>query len=257
MSGWISIHRQLKDNWVWQEKPFSKGQAWIDILLMVNHKDNKILLGSELKEVKRGSRITSIRKLCTRWGWSNTKVKAFLKLLEEDEMLVVKSDTKKTVLTVVNYNDYQDINKGKNDAKATQKRHKNDAKATQKHTNNNDNNENNDNSVKTSKDKFDESSIEYRLSKMLYEGILENDPKYKKPNLNMWAEHIDKLIRLDNRGVDEIKEVINFVVEDEFWKTNVLSTSKLRKQFSQLSIKLNQIKNKNKTQNNKWDVDAT
>lgn len=134
MQGWISLHRQLQNNWVWQDKPFSRGQAWIDILLMVNHKDNKILLGTELVEVERGSRVTSIRKLCDRWGWSNTKVRAFLKLLEDDNMLIVKSDSKKTTLTVVNYSNYQNSNDTKNDTETTQK-----------HTNNNDNNENNAN----------------------------------------------------------------------------------------------------------------
>ena len=141
--GWISIHRQIWDCWVWKDKPFSKGQAWIDLLLMVNHEDKKTLIGNQLITVKRGSRITSIRKLCDRWGWSNTKVRAFLSLLEQDGMIVVKSDTKKTTLTIVNYSDYQDMNTTKNDTKTPQKRHENDTKTTQKHTNNNVNNENN------------------------------------------------------------------------------------------------------------------
>ena len=176
MSGWISIHRKITDNWVWKEKPFSKGQAWIDILMMVNHENKKILLGNELIEVERGSRITSIRQLCDRWGWSNTKVKNFLNLLEEDKMLVVKSDSKKTTLTVVNYNDYQLLNDNKSDTETivdflkrekgnkksdtettletvgnavlennhkSKKHQKNDTKATVEHTNNNDNNDNN------------------------------------------------------------------------------------------------------------------
>ena len=143
--GWISIHRKMQDHWLWLDKPFSRGQAWIDILMMVNHTDTKIVLGNDLIEVKRGSRITSIRKLCDRWQWSNTKVKNFLKLLEEDNMLVVISDTKKTTLTVVNYSDYQYQGDSESDTKATQERQTSDTKATRKHTNNNDNNDNNEN----------------------------------------------------------------------------------------------------------------
>lgn len=147
MIGWISIHRKIQEHWLWQEKPFDKRSAWIDILMMVNHEDKKILLGNELIEVKRGSRITSIRKLCDKWGWSNTKVRNFLDLLQNDGMIEVKSDTKKTTLTVVNYNDYQIPNDSESDTKATRKRHENDTKATRKHTNNNDNNDNNDNNI--------------------------------------------------------------------------------------------------------------
>jgi DNA-binding transcriptional MocR family regulator len=145
LSGWISIHRKIQDNWIWEDKPFSKGQAWIDILLMVNHEDKKIPFSNELVEVKRGSRITSIRQLCDRWGWSNTKVRGFLKLLEDEKMLVIKSDSKKTTLTVVNYNDYQIIKDNENDIETTEKNRRNITEKSQKHTNNNDNNDNNDN----------------------------------------------------------------------------------------------------------------
>ena len=105
--GWIKLHRNIQDHWLWQEKPFDKRSAWIDLLLMANHKDNKFLLGSELIEVKRGSFITSEYKLMDKWGWSKTKVRNFLKLLEDDKMITKVSDRKKTTLTIVNYNDYQ------------------------------------------------------------------------------------------------------------------------------------------------------
>lgn len=139
MSGWISIHRKIQDHWLWQEKPFDKRSAWIDLLLMANHKDNKFLLGNELIEVKRGSFITSEYKLMDRWGWSKTKVRNFLKLLEDDEMIIKISDRKKTTLTIVNYNDYQISETTKEPLKdygeTTKELHKN--------PNNNDNNDNN------------------------------------------------------------------------------------------------------------------
>ena len=72
--------------------------------------------------------VTSIRRLCDRWGWSNSKVIKFLKTLENDSIIHVKSDTKKTVITIVNYSVYQ----GFVDKQATQKRHQNDAEATHK-----------------------------------------------------------------------------------------------------------------------------
>lgn len=133
--GWISVHRQLEDHWLWEDKPYAKGQAWVDLLMLANHKDNKFLLGNELMEVKAGSFVTSISKLCKKWGWSNTKVVKFLDVLEAEKMIKRKSDTKKTVITIENYSVYQEPK--------TKKRRKNDAETMQKHTNNNDNNENN------------------------------------------------------------------------------------------------------------------
>ena len=145
MTGWISLHRSIEDHWLWEtDRAFTRLEAWIDILLMVNHKERKIMIGNDLITVKRGQKITSIRKLCERWSWSNSKVKKFLELLERDEMLIVKSDTKKTVITVVNYDFYQSQDYKKrheSDTETTEKRRENDTKATRKHTNNNDNNE--------------------------------------------------------------------------------------------------------------------
>lgn len=149
--GWISLHRSVTDHWLFDEdRKFSKFEAWIDLLLMVNHTDKKMMLGNELITIKRGQKVTSIRKLCERWNWSNNKVKNFLNVLEADGMLTVKSDSKKTLVTVVNYDVYQNENiekRHQSDTKATQKHHESDAKAFQKHTNNNVNNVNNENNV--------------------------------------------------------------------------------------------------------------
>ena len=136
--GWISVHRQIREHWLWEDKPFSKGQAWIDLLMLASHTDNKFLLGNELVEVKTGSFITSIEKLRKKWGWSNTKVVSFLNLLESDGMITKKSDTKKTAITIENYSFYQLCD----ETETMQKRCVNDTKTIRKHTINNDNNEN-------------------------------------------------------------------------------------------------------------------
>lgn len=88
--------------------------------------------------------------------------------------------------------------------------------------------------------KFEKGSTEYDLANYLYEKILLDDDRFKKPNLEKWAEDIDKLIRLDKRTPEEINMVIDFAKQDEFWNPNIMSTSKLRKQFPQLLIKAKQ-----------------
>ena len=107
MSGWAKINRSLLEHWIWNDKPFSKGQAWIDIILLANHSDKKVLLGGEFVEIERGSFITSELKLMERWGWSKNKVRSFLQLLQTDSMIVKKSDRKRTTIIVVNYGKYQ------------------------------------------------------------------------------------------------------------------------------------------------------
>lgn len=105
--GFITLDRKLQDHWLWSDKPFSRGQAWVDLLFLVNHRQEKIVFNGKQETVERGSRITSIRKLADRWGWSKSKVARFLSALESDEMIVMNSDTCRTALTVVNYDKYQ------------------------------------------------------------------------------------------------------------------------------------------------------
>lgn len=157
--GYVSIHRSLQEHWLWNEKPFDKKSAWIDLLLMVNYKDNKIMFDNELIEIRRGERITSIKKLCDRWGWSNTKVRNFLKVLEKDNMISLKiAPQKATVISIVNYNKFQDTNTTKNTTETSQKHYRNTTETSQKHINNKENKENNNNNKypESVQRKFDE-----------------------------------------------------------------------------------------------------
>ena len=136
LQGWISVHRQIQEHWLWAEKPFSKGQAWIDMLLLANHEDKEVLFGRKVTVVKTGSFITSEVKLSERWGWSRQRVRDFLFLLEQQKMIEKISDNKKTTINISNYAVFQPCANSTLDSKKTSNKH-------QKNTNNNVNNENN------------------------------------------------------------------------------------------------------------------
>jgi len=40
--GWISVYRSIQGHWLWEDRPFARGQAWIDLLLQANYKDKNI-----------------------------------------------------------------------------------------------------------------------------------------------------------------------------------------------------------------------
>jgi hypothetical protein len=82
----------------------------------------------------------------------------------------------------------------------------------------------------------------YKICDTLYSKMLINDSKAKKPDYEKWVKDIDALIRIDKRTEKEITDVIDFCQSDSFWKTNILSTKKLRYQFPKLFL---QMKEKN------------
>ena len=57
-----------------------------------------------------------------------------------------------------------------------------------------------------------------------------------------WGAEVDKMIRLDKRTPERIEAVIRFSQADSFWCSNILSMSKLRKQFDQLELKMKSAK---------------
>lgn len=135
MQGWIKIHRDLLDNELWSDKPFTKGQAWVDLLLLANHRDKNVLLGNCTELVERGSFITSELKLMERWGWGRKKVKLFLNFLESQKMIERNANNKRTAITIVNYGFYQDCDLPKEqqkDSKGTAKEQRRDSTGTAK-----------------------------------------------------------------------------------------------------------------------------
>ena len=85
VEGWVAIYRKLACSSLWLKQKFTKGQAWIDLIILANHKDGVI--------EKRGNQIIVIRgqvgwlelALSTRWKWSKNKTTEFLKWLKNEE----------------------------------------------------------------------------------------------------------------------------------------------------------------------------
>jgi len=61
---------------------------------------------------------------------------------------------------------------------------------------------------------------------------------FKKPNLNQWSKVFDLMLRKDKVEPSMIRKVMNWAVNDSFWKGNILSANKLREKYLQLKIKM-------------------
>ena len=86
-----------------------------------------------------------------------------------------------------------------------------------------------------------------RLSGLLADLILLHTPDHKdlsngnrERTVKSWAKDIDLMIRLDKRSPENIEQVIIFAQQDSFWFKNILSGSKLRKQFDRLGMNMKQ-----------------
>lgn len=107
--GFIKLYRQIVDNPLWKEKPFTRGQAWVDLLLKANFRDKKTIIKGQFVEIKRGQVLRGADNLATDWGWSRGKVMRFLNQLEKEGMIAKNGTSNGTVITIENYECFQDV----------------------------------------------------------------------------------------------------------------------------------------------------
>lgn len=97
----------------------------------------------------------------------------------------------------------------------------------------------------TRQKKYDEDSTYFKMAKYFHEkvSVVANEAGIshliKKSNMQSWADDMRKLIEIDQVDKHQAKQVMDWVTEDSFWKTNVLSAKKLRERFMELAIKMN------------------
>lgn len=114
-NGWIRLHRKIMGTPEWLAEPFTRGQAWVDLLLLANHAPGYIRRRGILIEVERGQVGHSEEALAARWSWSRGKVRRFLSELTRlcrisrkiSEKTVQKNTSVSSLIYIVNYDRYQ------------------------------------------------------------------------------------------------------------------------------------------------------
>ena len=149
MEGWIKLHRSLLDNDLWRSEPFSRGQAWVDLLLLANHKESFFYKRGNKVVVKRGQVGRSSVELSDRWKWSRNQINKFLKDLQKEQQIILHKSTVTQSITIVNYDTYLE----KEQQTGQQKDNRSTAEVQQKDTYKNDKKEKNEKNEKNDKER--------------------------------------------------------------------------------------------------------
>lgn len=154
-NGWISLHRKIQENKFYPKgRPFTQFEAWIDLLLNANHKDTEVLLGNEIMICERGQSLRTQLTLSKHWSWSRHKVRCYLALLEKLSMVSLKTSNKTTIITICNYNTYQNERPTEGQRKDIKRTTEGQRKDINNNVLNNDDNDNNENNINIPFDDF-------------------------------------------------------------------------------------------------------
>jgi len=130
ITGWIKTYRSLEHHWIWKDSKYLK--CWLWFLFRANHKNTKVLIGSDFIDLNRGSFITSIQKGAIASELTIQQFRTFLSLLEKDKMVFRKSTSKLTQITICNYDVYQDQQQTNNKPTTNQQQANNKPATTDK-----------------------------------------------------------------------------------------------------------------------------
>lgn len=243
MQGWIKLHRKIVDSPIWNDPHYLK--LWLYCLMKATHKPREVIIGNQVIKLTPGEFITGRKSLADDL---NAGVKAKLKLneltwwrylncLERMQMLNIKKTNKYSIVSIVNWHEYQETEHQMNNKCTTNEQQMNTNKNVKNVKNNN-----------TRKQVYEDDSIYIMLAKYFVEQIKQNNSNFKEPNYQKWADDIRLMIERDNRTEEQIKYLMKWVQQDDFEMANVLSPSKLRKRFDQLVLKVKAQKQKNKAE---------
>lgn len=107
--GYVKLWRMVMDDPMWTAEPFSRGQAWVDLIMMAYHSDGIARVRGVRVEVKRGQVAMSEQAMSTRWKWSRNKVRRFLSEISSktEQKIEQQKNNVTTLITILNYEKYQ------------------------------------------------------------------------------------------------------------------------------------------------------
>ena len=106
--GWFKVHRMINDH------PFFEGRidrlgAFIWMLGEASHKPKRKEINGKIVTLERGQLVHSRAFMARAWGWSPSAVERFLTRLKTEQMIGQATGQGKRVITICNYDKYQDM----------------------------------------------------------------------------------------------------------------------------------------------------
>ncbi len=109
--GWIKLHRDLKEKPIWKSSTPEQKTILVTLLMMANHKENEWEWMGKPFKAKPGEFVTSIKSITEECGKgiSSQNVRTALKRFENYGFLTKESTKVSTLINVVNWGVYQEL----------------------------------------------------------------------------------------------------------------------------------------------------
>lgn len=99
----LPVSRSFFETDMWLSKPFTPGQAWIDLNYLAAYENTRVIEGNHVYNLKPGQLRTSLSKLANRWKWSRKRVGEYIGVCKRNALVYAEGDTQGYTLTIENY----------------------------------------------------------------------------------------------------------------------------------------------------------
>ncbi len=239
--GAFLLSRSLFDSDIWM-KPPEYVKIWLYLIGKANHK-GRSYRGYFCDRGEYFCDYQELRdQLKYKIGYRNKQyhenhMKNIMKFLRDTQRIATAKRPRGLLVTILNYDAYQSLKSYEKTTEIHSEETDCNPPVNQMPPSINKNYKELEND-KNLKNTFSQNAEEFRLAELLFNLILERNPDYKRPDLQRWSLHVDRMIRLDCRRTEDIEAVIKWSQADGFWQNNIISTQKLRDKFDQLYMKM-------------------
>ncbi|MCP4763805.1 MAG: hypothetical protein GY870_18685 [archaeon] len=239
MDGWIKLHRcSFKKGWL---KNHNMWIFWTYCLMKANHKKTEIIFNGQDIKLNPGQFIFGIKKACEEINLTPQKVRTVLKNLKKMENITIETTNKYSIISIMNWDRYQNIEKEDNTQTNNQITNK------QQTTNNQITTDKNDNNLKNEKN---EKKKDMRILENEFDSFwdLYDKKSDRKKCLAKWKrlKDVDKKkifqtlpTYLDSTPDRQYRKNPATYLNNESWNDIVSPTNS----FSKADKQINQIKN--------------
>ena len=105
--GTYNVSRKVWDHPVFKDEKYTEREAFMWLVGAACWRPHAIRSGSSVLELQRGQLSHSIRFLAEKWDWKRSTVQRFIERLKKWDMVRAESGTGQNVITICNYDKYQ------------------------------------------------------------------------------------------------------------------------------------------------------
>ena len=214
--GWIKLYRKSIDSGLMQNPELWTFWCWC--LLKASHKTKKQMVGMQMVDLKPGQLVFGRKAAAHELCLTERKIRTIVQKLKNLENLTIKTTNKFSIISIANWNSYQQETSEcdqQSDQHVTSKRPASDHKQESK------------------KERITTLSPEVSDFVAAFVGYVEQHKGNKAPSqtkslITKSEDAVDKLMRLDGFSLGYIKSVTRWALQDEFYSTNFFSLAPLR-----------------------------